>query len=170
MRQRRAEAPTRGDGVAKGPERAVSEGEESGRGLPSPAPPASRELVANPLARGALVVAGCLFVGLGALGAVLPLLPTTPFLLLAAACFLRSSDGLHRWLHENRLFGESLRRYRAGEGLGRRQKTATLFLLWGTLSASAIWAVPAGDRIVRLVLFAVGAAVTAHLLRLPTRP
>lgn len=120
------------------------------------------------LARGLLLAAGGLSVALGLLGVVLPVLPTTPFLLLAAACFLRSSERMYRWLHENRLFGEYLRRYRSGEGLPLASKVTTLAILWATLALSALLAVPSRLWWVRLILLAVGVGVTVHLLRMKT--
>jgi len=116
-----------------------------------------------------LVAAGTVFVALGLVGAFLPVMPTTPFLLLAAACWVRSSDRLHRWLFTNHLFGEYLRRYRNGEGLPLASKIATLSLLWLSLGASALLAVP--DRLgwVRALMLLVGIAVTIHVLRIRTR-
>jgi hypothetical protein len=115
-----------------------------------------------------LVIAGSLCVVLGLLGAVLPVLPTTPFLLLAAACYLRSSRRLYHWLLTNRLFGDYLRRYRAGEGLPRGFKIWTIAVLWLSLGSSALFAVP--DRLwwVRLLLLTVGIGVTTHLVLIPT--
>lgn len=121
------------------------------------------------LRRGLLVAAGLVCVGLGLIGVVVPVLPTTPFLLLAAACFLRSSDRLHRWLLGNRVFGEYLRRYREGEGLPLSSKVATLVLLWASLGASAFFAVPPRLWWVRFLLFAVGVGVTIHVLCIKTR-
>ncbi len=116
-----------------------------------------------------LISAGALFVGLGVVGVVLPLLPTTPFLLLAAACFVRSSARLHRWLLGNRVFGDYLRRYRDGEGLPLASKLTTLVLLWGTLAVSALAAAPPRLWWVRLLLLAVGGGVTVHILRIKTQ-
>jgi uncharacterized protein len=107
--------------------------------------------------------------GLGVVGAVVPILPTTPFLLLATACFARSSSRLHYWLLHNRVFGETLRRYHNGEGLPLALKLTTLILLWGTLSASAFLAVPARLFWVRVFLLVVGLGVTFHILQLRTR-
>lgn len=118
--------------------------------------------------RGLLIVAGLVCVGLGVVGIVVPILPTTPFFLLAAACFLRSSDRLYRWLLGNRVFGEYIRRCRNGEGVPLAAKVATLLLLWATLAFSALAAVPARLWWVRLILLAVGAGVTIHILRIRT--
>lgn len=120
------------------------------------------------LVRAALVAAGSLSVGLGVLGVVLPVLPTTPFLLLAAACYLRSSRRLHRWLLTNRVFGEYIRRYLSGEGLPLSLKVSTLTMLWLSLGSSALFAIPPRLWWVRLILLAVGIGVTAHLLSIKT--
>jgi uncharacterized membrane protein YbaN (DUF454 family) len=63
-----------------------------------------------------LVIAGTLFVGLGIIGIFIPVLPTTPFLLLAAACYARSSRKFHEWLLNNRWFGDYIRNYLQGKG------------------------------------------------------
>lgn len=68
------------------------------------------------------LILGCLGLGLGALGAVLPLLPTVPFLLLAAFCFARSSRRLHRWFTGTRLYQENLESYVQGRGMTRAAK------------------------------------------------
>ena len=115
-----------------------------------------------------LALAGLICVGLAAAGAVLPLLPTTPFLLLAAACFARGSPRLHRWLHTNRLFGAYLRRYRQGEGIPLAAKIATLTLLWLSLTASTLWAVPESLWPIRVALVLVGLCVSYLILRTPT--
>ncbi|MCC6157466.1 MAG: YbaN family protein [Deltaproteobacteria bacterium] len=116
-----------------------------------------------------LVSAGVVCVVLGAIGIVVPVLPTTPFLLLAAACFLRSSERLHAWLLGNRVFGEYLRRYVSGEGIPRSSKITTIVLLWITLAVSIFAVVPAGLWWVRLALAAIGVGVTIRILRIPTR-
>jgi uncharacterized protein len=96
-------------------------------------------------------------------------LPPAPFFLLAAACFARSSERMHRWLLGNCVFGEYLRRYRDGEGIPLASKICTLALLWATLGISAFVAVPARLWWVRLCLLVVGLGVTIHILRIKTR-
>ncbi|MGM9630129.1 YbaN family protein [Butyricicoccus sp.] len=68
------------------------------------------------------IVLGCLGVGLGALGVVVPLLPAFPFLLLAAFCFGRSSDRLHTWFIGTRLYKDNLESYVQGKGMTRKTK------------------------------------------------
>ncbi len=78
-------------------------------------------------------VAGVIAVLLGILGIFLPLLPTTPFLLLASWCFARGSDRLHGWLLSHRVFGEYLRNFEAGRGIPLRAKIVATVMLWGSL-------------------------------------
>ncbi len=120
------------------------------------------------LARIALLIGGTLCVGLGVLGIVLPLLPTTPFLLLASVCFARSSKRFHLWLLTNRWCGAYIRNYREGRGISRRHKAVTLAVLWLTIGASAAFAV--SRWWLRGVLLGIAAAVTVHVGRLKTFP
>ena len=69
-----------------------------------------------------LVIIGCIGVGLGALGVVLPILPTVPFLLLAAFCFARSSERLYNWFIGTKLYKNNLESYVKGEGMTRKTK------------------------------------------------
>ncbi len=89
------------------------------------------------------IVVGCLSLGLGAVGAVLPLLPTVPFLMLAAYCFARSSEKLHNWFIQTRLYKENLESYVAGQGMTRRVKirimvTVTLLMAVGFIMMHAV--------------------------------
>ena len=69
-----------------------------------------------------LVIIGCIGVGLGALGVILPILPTVPFLLLAAFCFARSSERLNNWFIGTKLYKNNLESYVKGEGMTRKTK------------------------------------------------
>jgi uncharacterized membrane protein YbaN (DUF454 family) len=84
---------------------------------------------ASPLLRAALWTAGTLCVVLGAIGAVLPILPTVPFLLLAAACYARSSERFHRWLLGNRWFGPTIREWEARRCIPARSKALALGMI-----------------------------------------
>ena len=112
------------------------------------------------------VAGGTLAVALGIVGIFLPLLPTTPFLLLAAFLYARGSERFYAWLLGNRWFGGYLRRYREHRAMTRRHKAFTLTLLWIGIGASAGFLVPQGWA--RLLLAVVAVGVTAHILRLGT--
>jgi uncharacterized membrane protein YbaN (DUF454 family) len=118
------------------------------------------------LRRGLLILAGVLSVGLAVAGIFLPVLPTTPFLLLAAACFMRSSDRLYRWLTAHRWLGPYIRSYQQYRAVTRRSKVLGLLLLWVTLGYSTIWVMDA--LALRVVLVLIGSGVTVHLLRMRT--
>jgi len=113
-----------------------------------------------------LVVAGTICVALGAIGIVLPVLPTTPFLLLAAACYFRSSERLYNWLLSNRFFGEYIKNYREGKGIPLKTKIIAVAVLWIAIVYSAFFVM--AILAVQVVLLVVAIAVSTHILRLPT--
>jgi uncharacterized membrane protein YbaN (DUF454 family) len=112
-----------------------------------------------------LISAGWLSIALGVLGAMLPLLPTTPFILLAAACFAKSSPRFHSWLLSHRHLGPIVHQYQSGNGLPRRVLQRALAILWASMSLSA-WII--GQWWAVAVLGTIGACVTIYLCRLPT--
>jgi uncharacterized protein len=122
--------------------------------------------MANGPTRYLLIGAGSVCVALGALGVVLPLLPTTPFLLLAAACYLRSSHRFHTWLLGHRVLGAYIRDYLSGQGIPARAKVFTIGLLWLTIGFSAIVVVEM--TAIRILLLTIALGVTAHLLMIRT--
>lgn len=95
----------------------------------------------NPLLRYSLLALGWLSVALGVLGIFLPVLPTTPFLLLAAACFMRSSRRFYLWLVEHPRLGPWIRDYLSGEGIPRKAKGYAIALMWLSIGISC-WLVP----------------------------
>lgn len=102
---------------------------------------------------------------MGAAGLVLPLVPATPFFLLAAWCFVRSSPQHYEWLLSHRWFGPLILAYREKRGLSPQHKVGVLAMLWLVLSVSAVlcpiwW--------VRVFLGLVGVGVTAHILLMRT--
>jgi len=121
---------------------------------------------AERLKKQALFVAGSISLGLGVIGVFVPLLPTTPFLLLAAACYIRSFPRVYHWLMANRFLGGYIRRYRNGEGIPRGAKLATICVLWVTIGYSAVYVVHSALVQVILVLIAIG--VTVHILSIRT--
>ena len=87
---------------------------------------------------------GLLFLLLGGIGVVLPLLPTTPFVLLAAACFARSSPRMHGWLLNSELFGPMLRDWETNKCISTRVKTLAVFMMAVVGGISIVFFVPAG--------------------------
>ncbi len=118
--------------------------------------------IQNPILRFLLVIAGVICVGLGILGIFLPILPTTPFLLLAAVCFIRSSRKMYDWLLTNRLFGNHLKSYLMGKGISRKVKIGTISFLWITIVLSAFFVTDI--YIVRLFLLMIALSVTVHIV------
>jgi len=116
--------------------------------------------------KGVFTVLGTIFLGLGALGIVVPILPTTPFLLLAAACYLKGSERMHHWLLNNKLFGSYIKNYREGKGISAKGKIFTLTLLWITMLYSSLFLID--SLIIQVTLLIVPAAVTIHIYRIPT--
>lgn len=118
------------------------------------------------LMKAVLIVCGTISVALGIIGIFLPLMPTTVFLLLAAACYARSSERFYQRLVTNRWLGSYIRNSREGRGMTRRQKVSTLVMLWLGIGASATFSVHALWARALLVLIALG--VTVHVARLKT--
>lgn len=115
-----------------------------------------------------LVLVSCGFAALGAgvAGIVLPLLPTTPFLLVAAACFVRSSPRLYHWLIAHPWFGVYIRSYRELRAIPMAAKVMALLLLWPAVTYSGLFVVD--NRLVTLLLLLIAVTVTIYLLRLKT--
>jgi hypothetical protein len=113
------------------------------------------------------MTAGTISLTLGAIGIFLPLLPATPFLLLAAACYLRSSERMYKWLLGNRWFGEYIKNYREGRGIPLKTKVVALAALWIAILYSTLFVVNE-ILVVQFVLMVVAAGVSVHLIRLPT--
>ena len=117
--------------------------------------------------RAAYLAAGFVFLGLGVLGVVLPVLPTTPFVLLAAACFARSSERFYRWLLEHRTFGPLVREWRQHRSIPYRVKLLAIAMMASTLAVSIVFFVPNGWLQAGLAAF--GVLLAAWLYSLPSR-
>jgi uncharacterized protein len=116
------------------------------------------------LMKAVLIVCGSIAVALGVVGIFLPLMPTTVFLLLAAACYARSSDRFYQKLISNRWLGPYIRNSREGRGMTRRQKATTLVVLWIGIGATATFSVHAWW--IRAILLVTAVSVTVHVARL----
>ncbi len=108
-----------------------------------------------------LILAGSISLGLGTLGVVVPLLPTTPFLLLTAACYIKSSERLYKWLINHRLYGKFLRNYIEHKAIALNVKIGSIALLWITIITSSILFISVTWLKVLLIVKAV--IVTLHI-------
>ena len=114
-----------------------------------------------------LITIGSVSVAAGFIGIFLPLLPTTPFLLLAAACYIRSSSKLYSWLIEHKIFGKYIKDYLDGKGIPLKAKIFSITLLWAMMLYSGIFIVKI--LIIRIIMFIIAVCVTWHILSLKTR-
>jgi uncharacterized membrane protein YbaN (DUF454 family) len=112
------------------------------------------------------IILGTLFLGIGCIGIILPILPTTPFLLLAAACYVRGSNRIYRWMMRNRLFGEFIKNYLEGKGIKSRQKVITLVFLWVMIIFTTVYMIE--NMTIRILLLIIAFTVSVHILTLPT--
>mgnify|MGYP003392204484 CR=1 FL=1 len=113
-----------------------------------------------------LIIAGSISLGLGVLGIFLPMLPTTPFLLLSAAAWLKASPELYRWLLNHRVFGEYIRNFREHKAIPLHAKITSVSLTWITILycvtflIAAIW--------LRVLLLLLAAGISWHILSYKT--
>ncbi len=113
-----------------------------------------------------LIAIGWLCVVLGGVGIVLPLLPTTPFLLLAATCFAKSSDRFYQWLIGHSWFGKYIENYRNGLGIPMKVKILTILMLWLSIGFSVIYVVTFFWA--KIMLLATATCVSCYLASRPT--
>ena len=112
-----------------------------------------------------IAVIGFILLGVGAVGVIIPVLPTTPFVMAAAGCFAASSKKCYDRLYGNRIFGQYIENYRNKKGISPKLKIASIAFLWAGLSISMIvsklqWAY--------ILLPIVGIGVTVHLIMIKT--
>jgi len=120
----------------------------------------------NLLLKWILITMGTIFVGIGIIGIFIPILPTTPFLLLAAACYARSSTRFYNWLINNKLIGTYIKNYREGKGVPLKVKVFTILLLWITILFSVFFILLISWIKIILIIIAIG--VTIHILTIKT--
>ncbi len=124
----------------------------------------NQQPIANNVVRLLLLGVGNVSVALGVVGIILPLLPTTPFLLLAAACYVRSSNTFYSWLVAHPVLSKYILAYLNGEGIPRKAKHYTLFTMWLTMTVSAV-IVPLWQ--VQILLLGIALLVSTYIWRLP---
>ncbi len=116
----------------------------------------------NILVKYILASLGLISLALAILGIILPLLPTTPFLLLSAALFMKSSTRLYNWLMNHKYLGKYLQNYIHHKTISTKTKVSAISLLWITILASVIFIIE--KAVIKIVLLAIAIAVTIHIL------
>ena len=120
----------------------------------------------KPITKQILMFCGIVSVGTGVVGMFLPILPTTPFLLLAGACFARCSEKAYNWLLTNRWCGEYIKNYRESKVISLKHKILLISLLWVTIGYSALFI--AAYLWLKLLLLIIASGVTFHILKIYT--
>jgi uncharacterized membrane protein YbaN (DUF454 family) len=113
-----------------------------------------------------LIIAGTIFLGFGIIGIFLPILPTTPFLLLAASCYARSSQRFYNYLMNNKWFGNYLKNYYEGRGVSLKLKLFTISFLWITILSSIYFVI--NNFWVEIILIIIAISVTIHIITIKT--
>ena len=125
-----------------------------------------KKKITSNLKRRVLIIAGSFFVALGILGIFLPILPTTPFLLLAAACYAKSSERFYNWLINNKWLGNYIKNYREGKGVPLKVKVLSISFLWFTIGYSVVFVV--NTFLIQVILILIAIGVTIHILSIRT--
>jgi uncharacterized membrane protein YbaN (DUF454 family) len=125
------------------------------------------KIVKNPILRAMMLGLGFLFMFLALLGAILPVVPTTPFLLASAFFFFRSSARFYHWLMYNRIFGQYLQNYQSGKGIPLKIKLLALGFTWTSTLISVLFFIP--YLWLSLLVIGINVAVTVHLAMLRSR-
>ena len=124
------------------------------------------QITSDKLIRYILIFFGTFFVILGLIGIILPILPTTPFLLLAAACYARSSNKAYTWLLNNKWFGSYIKNYNEGKGIPLKVKIMAISFLWITILASLIFIIE--FFLIEIPLLIIASLVSIHILLIKT--
>ncbi len=109
---------------------------------------------------------GTFSLGIGIIGIVVPLLPTTPFLLLSAACYAKGSERMYHWFINIKWIGNAIKNYHEGKGISIKGKIISITFLWTTITVSMMIMWP--NIPVQLVLIIIATGVTYHIISLKT--
>ncbi|NBI05494.1 YbaN family protein [Senegalia massiliensis] len=108
-----------------------------------------------------LIIIGSLSLMFGTIGIILPVLPTTPFLLLSLACFVKSSDRLYEFILNNKYLAPYVADYMSGKGIPKKAKKKAILLIWLTIGFSVIFVL---DKLIfRIMLFTIASIVSIYI-------
>ncbi len=127
---------------------------------------AKKNKVTESFKKGIYFIVGAISLALGIVGVFLPVLPTTPFILLSAWCFFRSSSRIYQWVISNERFGPTIENFQEGNGITVKTKIRAVVMMWLAITVSVYFFVRNIYIIAFLYLIAVG--VSIYLYRLPT--
>ena len=122
----------------------------------------------NPVLKVLWITCGLLLTIIGMIGIVVPGLPTTVFMILASACFFRSSERLYLWIIQNKLFGQHVKNYRLGLGMPKRVKKVAYAFMWLFILLSIGFILSNDLIIIKILIFIAGLIGTFFIKRLPT--
>lgn len=113
-----------------------------------------------------LMTIGSISLVLGFIGVFLPVIPTTPFVLVSLACFMNTSEKMHHFVMTNKHLGPYARAYANGEGIPKRAKLKAVFLIWITIGFSVIFVL---DKLpLRIMLLVIATIVSTYIVTRPT--
>tara|TARA_Y100000389_G_scaffold193983_1_gene223406 strand:- start:110 stop:517 length:408 start_codon:yes stop_codon:yes gene_type:complete len=115
------------------------------------------------------LILGLLLTAIGLIGIVVPGLPTTIFMILAAACYFRSSQGLYNWVINHKYFGSHVKNYREGKGMPLRAKVLSLSMMWIFVFYAIFFALATKLLALKIIVFLAASIGTRTILNLPTR-
>ena len=122
--------------------------------------------VASSFKKGVYFIVGVLSLGAGIIGVFLPVLPTTPFILLSAWCFFRSSTRFYEWVISNKRFGPTIQNYQEGRGITQPTKVRAIVMMWLAITVSVYFFIT--NIYIITLMYAIAVAVTVYIYRLPT--
>ena len=126
------------------------------------------EIKSNPFIRFLWLSLGLLFTVVGLIGLIVPGLPTTLFMIIAAACFFRSSKRLFNWVLNNKYFGKYVKDFRDGRGMPRKAKFIALGFMWLFVSISVFVGIPDHLVYVKIITLLAACTGTGVIITLPT--
>ncbi|MDZ7762831.1 MAG: YbaN family protein [Melioribacteraceae bacterium] len=113
-----------------------------------------------------LIIIGTLSLVIGAIGIIIPGLPTTTFLLIASACYIRSSERMYKWLINHRIFGKFIRDYRLYKAMPLKSKVIALISMWSMITTSILFFIE--SDIIKVIVFSCGVIGTVIILSVRT--
>jgi hypothetical protein len=125
-----------------------------------------KNTLTSSLKKGIYLFVGAISLAAGVIGIFLPVLPTTPFILLSAWCFFRSSSKIYEWVISNERFGPTIENYQQGRGITKSTKIKAVVMMWLTISASVYFYIK--NMYLMAFLYIIAISVTVYLYKLPT--